>query len=381
MPGSSFGSAWFEAGGPYRGVVETGSGQVGALKLGALKVGPVQICSAQIRTAQVRILQIGVVKVGTSQPSPLKVCLAEVSVFQIGALQLGSGHLGTGEVGVPEQCIRQPGVIQEGAAQVDARQVQLQLITACWAPAQHRHGCLHVGGAVLQPGELPVNGWCRMLGPLWRANEPGGMGTDICTEDGLDGASVRWRVRSDAFQGVEAAKAHVLLVVAELIDRTAESLGDLALSADLELPPSGDRADDQQEAGDTLQQRGTSVVLQLRLPLLQLNASFRVCDNLQFAGGQRRMQQPRKRQYRRQQQHYGPDRQRHQPGSWLFHPGSSLPDVTGPSVADSLAWSYLAILAFGLKWVDGYGVGVCRSGLLRGSRFTATWTRYPEHAL
>jgi hypothetical protein len=284
MASSFLGSARLEAVGPLGGVVVSGTGEVGPLKLGALKVGAAHVGTAQIRPPQIRVLQMGLVEVGTAQPCSLQVCLAQISVFQISAVQPNAGHLGTGQVRVPEQRIGQPGVMQEGATQIDPRQVQLKLIAYWWAPAQHDHGYLDIGRAEMQPGQLPVNGWGRMLGPLWRANQPGGMGADICSEDGLDGASVRWRVRGDAFQGVEPAKAHVLLVVAELIDRAAESLSDLAFSADLELPPTRDRANDQQQAGDPLQQRGPSIVLQLCLPLLQLDPPFGTVTPCSSAG-------------------------------------------------------------------------------------------------
>jgi hypothetical protein len=371
---SLLGSARVKAVGPCGGVVESGTGEVGALQLGALKVGIAQVGAAQIRTPQIRVLEMGPVEVGIAQPCPPQVCLTKVSVFQISALQPNSEQLGTGQIGVAEQNIGQSGVMQEGATQVDERQVQLQLIAGWWAPAQHAHGGLDISGAVLQPGQPPVNRWRRMHRPIWRTNQPGGMGADVGSENGLDGASIRWGVRGDAFQGVEPAKAHVLLVAAQLVDRAAESFGDLAFSADLELSPGRNRPHDQHQASDPLQQRGPNAVLQLRLALLQLDALFGTSDSLQFSGGQRWTQQLRKNQHAGQQQRSGRDRQHHRPGTRLLHPGSSLQAVTTLFTVGPFASLRRAILAFGLKWIDGHSVAGLCSGLMIGSHATAGWT-------
>jgi hypothetical protein len=66
---------------------------------------------------------------------------------------------------------------------------------------------------------------------------------DIGAEHVLDRLAVGRRVPGDAFQRVESTDADVSVRAAQLIDCTAEPVGELPFPADMDLAPGGDGAD------------------------------------------------------------------------------------------------------------------------------------------
>src|SRR4051812_17034993 len=94
---------------------------------------------------------------------------------------------------------------------------------------------------------------------------------------------VSWRILRDALQGVDAAQRDVdlALVIAELVDRSGEPLGDLALTLKivlftaaldvvLQLLPSEVGASGNNNTTKGLKQRRAHVVLELEPSILQL---------------------------------------------------------------------------------------------------------------
>jgi hypothetical protein len=114
------------------------------------------------------------------------------------------------------------------------------------------------------------------------------MPADVGGKDAGDGSSVSWRAGGYPLEGVDAAEPHVEVVLgaADVLDGAAEALGQLAflgdgqppagglellagglegvvelLAAELELPPGEVGAQQQDAAGEALEQRGPGVVL------------------------------------------------------------------------------------------------------------------------
>src|SRR5262249_46014530 len=87
--------------------------------------------------------------------------------------------------------------------------------------------------------------------------------------------------------------AYVDVVACHLVDGSGHAVGDLAVAADLNLPPGGYGASDQDETGEALQQGRAGVVLQLGLRLLQGDTRLCVRHAAQLRVRQVRVQQHR----------------------------------------------------------------------------------------
>jgi len=248
----------------------------------------------------------------------------QIGVFQVTSFQIDSRHPGTGQVGMPDHGVGQPSAWKVGTAQVNPGQIQLQFIPGRRTVAKQHKRRLDVRSPVVQPGQLLVNGRCRVLRTVWGADQPGSMGADQRAEDFCDGPSVGRRVPGYTLQGEDATEAHVRCSAAELVNRPGEPLGDLPFPVDLDLPPGRDGPGDQQQAGDALQQRGPSVVLQSGLGLLQLDSLVGACHALQLCRGQRGVQKTREHQDAGQQRQHRHGRQDSQPACWPAHPCCSL---------------------------------------------------------
>jgi hypothetical protein len=150
------------------------------------------------------------------------------------------------------------------------------------------------------------------------------VGADEGTQQVQDGVAVGRGVLGDAFQRVDTANAHVDVFAAQLIHRASESLGDLAFAADVDLPPGCHGADDDQQPGKALQDRGPGVVSELGLRLLELDAHLRAGDTTQVGGVQRRVEPPRDDNHAYEQDCQQTARcQNSEPGYALVHDGRS----------------------------------------------------------
>jgi hypothetical protein len=65
------------------------------------------------------------------------------------------------------------------------------------------------------------------------------MGPNIRREDVHDRLAVLWGLHCDAVQGIDAAQSDGDLLAAELLNRSGEAFGELALAGRLELLPGG----------------------------------------------------------------------------------------------------------------------------------------------
>jgi hypothetical protein len=101
----------------------------------------------------------------------------------------------------------------------------------------------------------------------------------------VDGEPIQRGVAGDALQRVDPAQADVELVVAELVDRATEPLGDLAtlvqcvlVTAGLdvvpELPVRDGAAGEHRQPGQPLYQRGAQVVLKLEAVITSIQPRF-----------------------------------------------------------------------------------------------------------
>jgi hypothetical protein len=118
------------------------------------------------------------------------------------------------------------------------------------------------------------------------------MTTDKCPEHVLDGAAVIRRILGDASQRVQTADAHIKILAAQLIDGTAEPVGDLAFAADVDLPPRCYRAGHHQQPAKGLQDGRSRVVGELGLGLLELDTGLCAQDAVQICGAQGRVVPP-----------------------------------------------------------------------------------------
>jgi hypothetical protein len=111
-----------------------------------------------------------------------------------------------------------------------------------------------------------------MLRAVGKANQPWGMTADERAKHYPYAAAILGRVPGDTFQSVEGADSYVDVIAAELLDSTGEAIGELPFTVDLNLSPGSQCADYDEYTTQSLQQSRSSVVLQLSLSLLQLNA-------------------------------------------------------------------------------------------------------------
>jgi hypothetical protein len=68
----------------------------------------------------------------------------------------------------------------------------------------------------------------------------------------LDSGPVRYGIPGDTFECVETADTDIDVLVTQLVDSARESLGDLAFTADMDLPPGGDRSAHDSQSGKHL---------------------------------------------------------------------------------------------------------------------------------
>jgi hypothetical protein len=122
-----------------------------------------------------------------------------------------------------------PSAPEISTTQIGAAQVQpLRRTSRCLAAAEDRQGSLHVCGPPAQP---PVAHDGFVFGGLTgAAGRPRGMTADEGGQHLGDGGPILGGVDGDALQSIDATQPHIQVLVAELVDRSGESLSDLAFT-------------------------------------------------------------------------------------------------------------------------------------------------------
>src|SRR5262249_37418406 len=248
---------------PSGSLVELDTGQVGAVEAGFPEV-----CAAEIRCLEVGALEVGVVEFGVDQSGAFEAGLPQVACLQVRVVELCFLQPRAGKVGVPADDSTQVAAGEAGDPQVREGQVERAFLIRMGSVPEDVQSHLNVFGSQAQPEHAVVEcrrvvlmGWLR-----WR--RPGRAGPDECSEDPGDGLPVLVGVLGEAFERVEAADAYVDVVACHLVDGSGHAVGDLAVAADLNLPPGGYGASDQDETGEAVQQGRAGDVLQLGLRLL-----------------------------------------------------------------------------------------------------------------
>jgi hypothetical protein len=120
------------------------------------------------------------------------------------------------------------------------------------------HRCASRVATVRWPGR-PRQWFSRNQGHS-TSTEPGAVHFKIGAQHLVGCLPVPLGVDGDALQRVDPAQPHINAAVAELVDGGGESLSELALAGDLDLPPGEVGADQQRRTAEALQQGGADIV-------------------------------------------------------------------------------------------------------------------------
>jgi hypothetical protein len=305
---------------PDGGVVSTSTSQHGVVKNRVAQVGPAKIRMTEVGSAQVGALQVGGAEVRLGELRAFEIGPAQVRSLEIASIKLRLLQRGTGEVGVPHLDSSQPGAVELEATQVYSRQVEHLFVWHGQAAAQDGHCCPDVRGPNLHPRQVLVNrcGGVLLIFGGW----PPRVVTDEGTKLKLDSLAVGCGVLGDAFERVDAANANVNVVAAKLVHGPGETLSNLAFTADLHLTPCRHRACQDYHPSQHLQQRGSDVVLQLALGLLECDPFLSGRHRAQVRLGQRRLE-PNRDEYESGKRNENRERKQapHDQWSCLLHLG------------------------------------------------------------
>jgi hypothetical protein len=271
-----------ESGGPDCGRVCFGAGQHCSVKNCVAEIGATEICSAEIGPAQVSSLQVCPTEVCAVEVRVFEECPAKVGICEISAIKLRADQGSAGEISVAKLGTGQPGIAERDAAQVYPRHIDHLIVSGPGTAAQHPHRCLNIGGTDTHPRQLLINRRRGVLRSIGSTNGPLELVANISSKEELDRVAVGGGVLGDAFECVDAADTDIDVLTTKLVHGPGETLGDLAFSADVHLPPSRCGANDYQKPNAALKYRRSRIVGQLRLGLLQLDARLSVTDTTQI---------------------------------------------------------------------------------------------------
>src|SRR6266540_3966897 len=229
------------------GPLQVRVGEVCPLQVGAMEQDPIQTGAAEVQAMRVGVGEVRPLQVGIEKIGPLQVGAEEVRPLQVSTVEVRSLQVRAGEMGVP---------------QIDGVQVKRTVYAfgICEAAtAKNRQDRLDVGCSDLQLSHLADwSGGDVLAGQGWR---PGSTAADVGGQYLSDRGAVGGRVAGNPLQRIDPTKPHVKLWVAELVDRAGEPLGDLSLSAGVELPVGEVGADEHDNPTEALQQGRSDFVL------------------------------------------------------------------------------------------------------------------------
>lgn len=268
--------------------------QVGASEIHIPHGASRKVCTDELGASKRCLVQVCIAKFCPVQRCAIKVCPAKVDPHEVTIVpicppcptgsQVRLAQVGTDEPRSRKICL----------AEIKPRQGEPDNQSVFRNPTQDSYSSMHISRSVLQPRKIAIDRRSRVrVRVTFISSIPRHTASKKRCDNFGYSRLVGWGVTGDSFQRVESTDSYVELFGTQLVDCVRESVGHVAFTGDLDLPPSHRSTRNHEQSAYRLQERGAHTILKLRLLLLQLDARIRSSNTRQVTWCQVGVKQPR----------------------------------------------------------------------------------------